>query len=54
MYPSSKTRQLLEQIDEGEQFFGIEALAPAFHAGMVPLFDYLPAETLCVVEEPDA
>jgi transcription-repair coupling factor (superfamily II helicase) len=54
VYPSSKTRHLLEQIDQGEQFFGIEALAPAFHAGMVPLFDYLPAETVCVVEEPDA
>jgi transcription-repair coupling factor (superfamily II helicase) len=54
VYPSSKTRRLLEQIDEAEQFFGIEALAPAFHARMVPLFDYLPADTVCVVEEPDA
>ena len=54
VYPSSKTRRLLEQIEEGEQFFGIEALAPAFHAGMVPLFDYLPETTICVVEEPEA
>ncbi len=54
VYPSSKTRRLLEQIDEGELFFGIEALAPAFHAGMVPLFDYLPAGALCVVEDPEA
>ena len=54
VYPSSKTRRLLEQIDEGELFFGIEALAPAFHAGMAPLFDYLPAGTLCVVEDPEA
>src|SRR5262245_57664535 len=54
VYPSSKTRRLLEQVEEGEQFFGIEALAPAFHAGMVPLFDYLPADTICVVEEPEA
>jgi len=54
VYPSSKTRRLLEQIEEGEQFFGIEALAPAFHAGMAPLFDYLPASTICVVEEPEA
>src|SRR6185369_8522530 len=42
VYPSSKTRVLLEQIDEGELFFGIESLAPVFHPGMVPLFDYLP------------
>ena len=54
VFPSSKTRRLLEQIEEGEQFFGIEALAPAFHARMVPLFDYLPEGTVCVVEEPDA
>ena len=54
VYPSSKTKRLLEQVDEGELFFGIEALAPAFHAGMVPLFDYLPAEALCVVEDPEA
>jgi transcription-repair coupling factor (superfamily II helicase) len=54
VYPSSKTRRLLEQIDDGEMFFGIEALAPAFHAGMAPLFDYLPASTLCVVEDPEA
>ena len=54
VYPSSKTRRLLEQVDEGELFFGIEALAPAFHAQMVPLFDYLPADALCVIEDPEA
>jgi transcription-repair coupling factor (superfamily II helicase) len=54
VYPSSKTKRLLEQVDEGELFFGIEALAPAFHAGMAPLFDYLPANALCVVEDPEA
>ncbi len=54
VYPSSKTRRLLEQIDDGETFFGIEALAPAFHAGMVPVFDYLPEDTLCVIEDPEA
>ncbi|HVR62033.1 MAG TPA: transcription-repair coupling factor, partial [Polyangia bacterium] len=53
-YPSSKTRLLLEQIDEGELFFGIEALAPAFHARMVPLFEYLPPDALFVVEDPEA
>jgi transcription-repair coupling factor (superfamily II helicase) len=54
VYPSSKTRRLLEQIEEGEQFFGIEALAPAFHARMAPVFDYLPESTICVIEEPEA
>jgi transcription-repair coupling factor (superfamily II helicase) len=54
VYPSSKTRHLLEQIEEGETFFGIEALAPAFHAAMVPVFDYLPEDALCVIEDPEA
>jgi transcription-repair coupling factor (superfamily II helicase) len=54
VYPSTKTRHLLEQIDEGELFFGIESLAPAFHRQMVPLFDYLSPDTLCVVEDPGA
>src|SRR5579871_708842 len=54
VYPSSKTRRLLEQIDEGEQFFGIEALAPAFHAQMASFYDYLPDDALCVVEDPEA
>ncbi len=54
VFPSSKTRRLLEQIDEGEVFFGIEALAPAFHARMASLFDYLPPAAACVIEDPDA
>jgi transcription-repair coupling factor (superfamily II helicase) len=54
VYPSSKTRLLLEQIDEGELFFGIESLAPAFHAAMVPFFAYLPPDARVVVEDPEA
>src|SRR5450432_3871297 len=52
VYPSSKTRRLLEQVEAGELFFGIEALAPAFHARMDTFFDYLPQDALCVVEDP--
>jgi transcription-repair coupling factor (superfamily II helicase) len=54
VYPSSKTRLLLEQIEEGAPFFGIESLAPVFHAGMVSLFDYLPPDVVFVIEEPEA
>lgn len=53
-FPSSKMRQMLEQIENGEEFFGIEALAPIFHARMAPFFEYLPAGTRVVVEEPNA
>ncbi|HVU50709.1 MAG TPA: transcription-repair coupling factor, partial [Polyangia bacterium] len=54
VFPSSKTRHILDQIDEGEAFFGMEALAPAFHARMETVFDYLPADALLVVEDPEA
>jgi transcription-repair coupling factor (superfamily II helicase) len=53
-YPSSKTRHLLEQIEAGEVFFGMEALAPAFHARMGTVFDYLPQGATFVVEDPEA
>jgi transcription-repair coupling factor (superfamily II helicase) len=52
--PSSKTRYLLEQVEKGEEFFGMEALAPVFHARMGTLFEYLPPGTRLVVEEPES
>jgi transcription-repair coupling factor (superfamily II helicase) len=53
-YPSSKTRNILEHIDAGEEFFGIESLAPVFHERMGSVFEYLPAATSLVVEDPEA
>ncbi len=53
-YPSSKTRSILESIEAGESFFGIESLAPAFHARMGSVFEYLPEGTRIVVEDPEA
>ena len=52
--PSSKSRQVLENLDAGVDFFGVEALAPVFHAGMVPLWEYLPAGTRWFIDEPEA
>ncbi len=40
--PSSKTRQVCENLDRGVDFFGIDALVPAFHDRMDPLWSYLP------------
>jgi transcription-repair coupling factor (superfamily II helicase) len=53
-YPSSKTRGILERIEAGEEFFGIESLAPVFHGRMGSIFEYLPAATTLVVEDPEA
>jgi transcription-repair coupling factor (superfamily II helicase) len=52
--PSSKTRSLLERIEAGEEFFGIDALAPVFHARHGSVFEYLPPGTVLVVEDPEA
>ena len=52
--PSSKTRHLIEQIEAGEDFFGIEALAPAFHAAMASALEYLPPDTIFVLADPGA
>ncbi|MCA1663392.1 MAG: DEAD/DEAH box helicase, partial [Myxococcales bacterium] len=53
-HPSSKTRAMLDQIDKGEDFFGIEALTPAFHERMASIVEYLPSGSLLFVDEPDA
>jgi transcription-repair coupling factor (superfamily II helicase) len=52
--PSSQTRHLLEQIEAGEDFFGIESLAPVFHRQMVSAREYLPDDALFLIEDPEA
>lgn len=39
--PSRDSRRILEQIDSGESFVGVETLTPAFHAELVPIWTYL-------------
>ncbi|MFH1132128.1 MAG: DEAD/DEAH box helicase, partial [Pseudomonadota bacterium] len=51
--PSRATRALLEEIEGGREFFGIEALTPAFHDGLETLGSYLPNDHLWVVVDPE-
>jgi transcription-repair coupling factor (superfamily II helicase) len=53
-HPSAKTRALLEQVEAGEDFFGAEALAPAFHERMAPVAEYLPADARWILVDPSA
>jgi transcription-repair coupling factor (superfamily II helicase) len=53
-HPSSKTRALLDQIEKNEDFFGVEALTPAFHAQLAPLTEYLPAGARLFIDDPEA
>ncbi|MSP61274.1 MAG: transcription-repair coupling factor [Myxococcales bacterium] len=52
-HPSGKTRAILDQIEAGEDFFGVEALTPAFHERMAPITEYLPPGATLFVDEPD-
>ncbi len=50
-WPSSKTRQLVEEVAAGRSVFGAEQYLPAF-GPLVALFDYVPADAPVLVEEP--
>jgi transcription-repair coupling factor (superfamily II helicase) len=52
--PSNRTRALLEELESGREFFGIEALTPAFHETLAPVSSYLPEGALHVVCDPEA
>jgi transcription-repair coupling factor (superfamily II helicase) len=50
--PTSRVREVLDQIDQGTPFFGMEALLPGFHpGGLGTLFDHLPQGTLAYVDD---
>ena len=53
-HPSAKTRAFIEQIESGEDFFGVDALTPALHERMVALTDYLPHDRTLLLDEPAA
>ena len=52
--PSSRTRQVIESLEAGQDFFGIDAVAPLLHDGMDPPWAYLPAGTRVVLDDPSA
>jgi transcription-repair coupling factor (superfamily II helicase) len=50
--PSSKRRQLVEELGTGRSLLGIEGLLPAFYPALETLFDYLPKDVQVVVVDP--
>lgn len=50
--PTSKSRQVLDNLAAGLDFFGIDALAPIFHDAMAPLWAHLPDDARWLVEDP--
>jgi transcription-repair coupling factor (superfamily II helicase) len=53
-HPSSKTRAILDQLDKGEDFFGVEALTPAFHERLASIAEYLPDGATLFLDDPEA
>ncbi len=53
--PTSRVREVLDAIDAGTPFFGLEALLPGFHpSGLATLFDYLPDDVVSWIDGVDA
>lgn len=52
LHPSGRTRDLLEQMERGEHFLGIETLLPAYHNPMASLAAYLPNTKVCYIDHP--
>lgn len=50
-WPTSRSRQLVDDVATGKVFFGSDAFLPAFH-DLVPIWQYLPADACWVVESP--
>ncbi|MGA8892201.1 MAG: transcription-repair coupling factor, partial [Anaeromyxobacteraceae bacterium] len=52
--PTSKVREVLDAIESGTPFFGLESLVPGFHpGGLAALLEYLPARPALLVDDPD-
>jgi transcription-repair coupling factor (superfamily II helicase) len=50
--PTSRVREVLEAIDQGTPFFGLEALLPGFHpGGLGTLLDYVPRGAAVYVDD---
>ena len=53
-YPTKATRRLIEQLEAGDVFVGIEGLTPAFHDEMVAPATYVPEDARWLILDPDA
>ncbi|MFH0900573.1 MAG: transcription-repair coupling factor, partial [Pseudomonadota bacterium] len=52
-HPSTKTRAILEHVETGTEFLGMEAFTPAFHARMASIAEYLPDDARWLVVDPE-
>jgi len=53
-FPTKAARRLIERLEAGEVFVGIEGLTPAFHDTLVPPAAYIPERARWLVADPAA
>jgi len=51
-YPTSKTRALLDDLQAGRAFYGIDGLLPAFYEKLETVFDYVPGTSPVALFDP--
>ncbi len=52
--PTRAMRQLIEDLESGRLYLGVEGFLPAFYPALESLFDYLPRDVVTVVLDPTA
>jgi transcription-repair coupling factor (superfamily II helicase) len=52
--PAGKLLQHRRALQDGQRYFGMEALLPAFHEHLESLLDFLPPDTRVLVDDPGA
>ncbi len=52
--PTSRTRQVIDNLQQGLDFFGIDALVPLFHEELETVLDFLPEGARWYVDDPEA
>jgi transcription-repair coupling factor (superfamily II helicase) len=50
--PTTQRRQLLDDLESGRLFFGIEGLLPAFHPQLETVLDYMPSDVTTAIIDP--
>ncbi len=49
-YPSRKTRQLVDDLEAGRFFYGLDGLLPAFYPGLETVLDYVPEAPVALLD----
>lgn len=52
-FPTTKTRALLDDLESGRVFYGLDAFLPAFYDSLETVFDYAPGAAIALIDPTD-